>query len=75
MDTTLILIISATIISIIWVWWLGRNKMNTRLARKIAKQSVWMPVNFYTIDDVLDHPDLQKILDAKTAKLTHQKSS
>ncbi len=70
-----IFIMSVMIISSIWVWWLGRNKSNTHLARKIAKQSVWIPVNFYTIDDVLDHPDLQKILDAKTAKLTHQKSS
>jgi hypothetical protein len=74
MDTTLILIISATIISIIWVWWLGRNKINTHRARKIAEQSDWTPVSFYTIDDVLDHPDLQKIRDAKTAQLTRKNS-
>ena len=67
-----IFIMSVMIISSIWVWWLGRNKSNTLLVRKIAEQSQWTRVNFYTIDDVLDHPDLQKILEAKTAQLTHK---
>ena len=74
MNNYMILLASIMIAGFIWSWRLDKVKSHAQLIRKIVDESERTPVNFYTVDDVLDHPDLQKILDAKTAQLTGRNS-
>lgn len=57
------IIMSITVLSLTWAWWRSRNKVAASLQRKPMHPPASEPT-----DDVLYHPDLQKLLDAKTTR-------